>query len=80
MARQHAPRRHLSPYLLRAVRACGRPRWELSLLAGFPANQQLSNLLHAEVVVASPQTVARVERLADLVGFSRTEVFLEDIR
>lgn len=71
------PRRRLNPKLYPAVRACRRPRWMLAVQAGFTHDKKLSALVCADSVIATPLTIERLERLADLVGFDRAALFVD---
>ncbi len=75
------PRRRLNPAFRAAVRAAmlsGRPATLLAGLAGFPNASLFSTLLHARRVPATPLTVTRFERVADLITVRRDLIFLEE--
>lgn len=80
-ARQHGPpplpRRRLNPLFYSAVRASGHPGWKIALLAGLTHQTVLTRLTTAESVIASPLTVERLERIADVVGFDKALIFLD---
>jgi hypothetical protein len=72
-----APRRPLNPFLLRAVAASPHTQIRLAQVAGFACPQQLWYTLRAERLPATPLFVQRLERLADVVGFPRRQIFLD---
>lgn len=71
------PRRRLNPKLYEAVRASGRPGWLIALAAGFRHQPAMSALICADVVIDTPTNIARLERIADEVGFDRDRLFLD---
>ena len=77
MIRPVAPRRPLLPFLLRRVSASRINKGLLARAAGFPAYSVFYTVLRSEKVIATPLTVERLERVADLVGFPRDEIFLD---
>ena len=72
-----APRRALNPFLLRRVRRSGKPQRVLAIVAGYTHPNALYTALHAHRVRATAQAVARLERVADAVGFPKDELFLD---
>src|SRR5436190_1099727 len=78
MIRPVAPRRPLLPFLLRRVSASRINKGLLARAAGFPAYSVFYTVLRSEKVIATPLTVERLERVADLVGFPRDEIFLDE--
>ena len=74
MMRPGSPRYHrlsLNPELRTAYREQLRSTsgLQLALQAGFPHPTNLSSLLHAPQITASPLTLVRLRRLARLIGF-----------
>jgi hypothetical protein len=70
------PRFTVNSEFLAAVRASGKPLWVLATSAGFCHYAAFSKLIHAREVPATPVTLGRLFRLADLIGFDRSSVFL----
>jgi hypothetical protein len=58
--------------------ARGLRSWQMARIAGFPQPQMFSTRLHARRVKATATTVERLQKVADLVGFPRNEIFLHD--
>lgn len=77
MARRCVPRRPLSPSLIRKACASGINQGVIALHAGFPNYTQYYTTLRAEFIPDTRLTVGRLMRVADLVGLSRDEVFLD---
>src|SRR6266849_11086178 len=73
-----APRRPLSPILLRRVAASNINKKVIAAAAGFPDYSLFYNMLRSEKIVATALTVGRLLQVADLVGFPRDEVFLDE--
>jgi len=71
------PRRRLNPKLYAAVRASSRPAYQLAVLAGLTHGTVLSALIRAEDVPDTPLTRERLQRIADLVGFDKAQLFLD---
>lgn len=71
------PRRRINPKLYAAVRACGRPGWLLAVAAGLTHQTVLSSLVCAESVPDTPTNIGRLQRIADVVGFDRGQLFLD---
>ncbi|MDO8795201.1 MAG: hypothetical protein Q7J25_11335 [Vicinamibacterales bacterium] len=75
------PRRRLNPELRAAAREAmraGQPSGSaIALLSGFRNPQAFSSTLHARRVPATPLTIERLQRVAELVGF-KGELFLMD--
>ena len=80
MPRKHGPprfpRKRLNPKLYTAVRARGRRAYLQAMDVGMHATQ-FSALVCKNVVVASPITIERLERIADCVGFPKAQLFLD---
>lgn len=72
-----APRRRLNPTFYPAVRACGIQQWKLTIAAGLTHATSLSALVGADSVPDTPTNIARLERIADVVGFDRSQLFLD---
>lgn len=75
--RNAAPRRRLNPRLLRRVSSSNINKNVIARAAGWPFYVQFYAALRSERVAATPLTVERLMRVADLVGFERDEVFLD---
>jgi hypothetical protein len=76
--RRPAPHRPLSPFLLRRAVASRINQNLLARNAGWPDYNSYYTALRSEIVIATPLTVERLFRLADLVGLARDEVFLDE--
>lgn len=74
--RSAAPRRLLNPHLLRRVSSSNINKHVLARAAGFPFYVQFYATLRSERVAATPLTIERLEKVAELVGFE-DEVFLD---
>ena len=74
-----APRRPLNPLLRRQVRRSGKNSVAISIVAGFSHKQALYFYLREEYVSATPRLVARLQRVADAVGFPKDEIFLDEV-
>jgi hypothetical protein len=64
------PHRPIAREFRAAVYASPQTQTALAHLAGFPAHSVLNHLLNDRHVVATPQTIARMTRLAELVGYT----------
>jgi len=73
-----APRRPINPLLLRRVQRSGKSKGTLALVAGWPHYVTFFDILRAEKVVATPLTVSRLQRLAEVIGFPQDEIFLDE--
>lgn len=73
-----APRRPLNPFLLRRVASSNINKGVIARAAGFPSYSVFYSVLRCEKVIATPLTVKRLMRVADLVDFPRGEVFLDE--
>ena len=71
------PRRRINPKLLHTVYATGRPLWQMAYEAGFLYPSRFSMLIHAEEVPDTEFNVECLERIADVVGFDRSQLFLD---
>lgn len=78
MIRRLAPRRPLSPFLLRRAAVSDINQGVLSDAAGFPAYSTYYTTLRSPIVIASDLTVARLMRLAEILGFPKDEIFLDE--
>ena len=78
MIRRLAPRRPLNPLLLRRVAHSNINKNVIARSSGFPAYSVFYTTLRSEKVIATPLTVERLMRVADLVGFPCDEVFLDE--
>ena len=77
--RKAAPRRPLNPHLLRRVSSSNINRHVIARAAGWPFYVQFYAALRSERVAATRLTVDRLLRVADLVGFPRDQVFLDEV-
>lgn len=66
---KRSPRHVLSHDFVRAVRASGHGIVALAALASFPSFTQISKLMHARSVAASPLTIERLRALARVVNY-----------
>lgn len=74
------PRLHLNqPAFYNAVRATGRELWLLALAADILQPFTLSTLVNAEAVPDTRYNRERLERIADVVGFDKTQLFLDGV-
>jgi hypothetical protein len=73
-----APRRSINPLIWRRVERSGKQKAALATAAGYPYYTSFFDTLHAERVAATHLNITRLERVADLVGFPRDEIFLDD--
>jgi hypothetical protein len=74
-----APRRPLSPFLLRAVLSSPIKMKVLAGACGWPAYSLFYAQIRLREVVATKLTTDRLMRLADLLDFDRREVFLDGL-
>jgi hypothetical protein len=72
-----APRRPLSPALWSAVEASKKSKSGLAIASGFPQYILFFTLLRSELIPATPQNLARLERVAHAVGFPTDDLFLD---
>jgi hypothetical protein len=77
-ARRPAPRRRLNPFLLREVARSNINKNVIARDAGWPHYVQFYLALRSETIVATEKTTKRLMRVADLVGFRRDQVFLDE--
>ena len=76
-----APRKSPNPFFWKCIEQQSKhSKSQLQFAAGFPYYCQLHAALHAERIPATPLTVARLQRVADLIGFPRDQIFLDDAR
>lgn len=73
-----APRRPLNPLLLRRLERSNQTKTRIAAIAGWPHYTDFYNALREDRVRATPLMVARLERVADAVGFPRDEIFLDE--
>jgi hypothetical protein len=72
------PRRRINqPAFYNAVRYCGRPGWLVGVEAGLTHQTVLSNLIRADTVPDSPLQIQRLQRIAEVVGFDREQLFVD---
>jgi hypothetical protein len=70
------PRRRVNPAFHEAVRNCGRPGYQVAYEAGL-IPVELSKLICAQSVPDTPLQIRRLERIADIIGFSHDQIFLD---
>lgn len=75
--RPAAARRKLNPLLLRRLDESGRIKQSVAFIAGFPNYPMFFETLRADIVSATALTVARLERVANLIDFPRDQIFLD---
>lgn len=73
------PRRPLNPLLWRSVTRSGVSKHSIAVIAGFPVYTTFFQALHADRVPGTPLMVARLERVAEAVGFPKDEIFLDEV-
>lgn len=71
------PRIRLNPEFVAAVLASPITNCALAQRAGFAHPSNFSSLLHAQLVLASPTTAARLKLVAAIINFSG-DIFLEE--
>jgi len=72
------PRRYLNqPTFYDTFRASGRPSWLLAVQLGLTHPTVLSGLVCADSVPDTPINIERLERIADAIGFDRSQLFLD---
>ncbi len=74
-----APRRPLNPLLRRRVERSGQKLTSLAAHGGWTQYPSLYSILREEKVRATALTIARLERVADAVGFPKDEIFLDGV-
>jgi len=72
------PCRPLNPALRRRVEQSGKPKLLLASLAGFSQYTQFFESIRSERVPTTPLMIQRLERVADMVGFPQSEIFLDE--
>jgi hypothetical protein len=78
MAAFPLPRRRLNqPAFRETVRASDRLRWQIALKTGFRHYSRFSKLINAETVPNTATTIASLERIADVIGFPKSRLFLD---
>lgn len=71
-----APNRTFNPAFIEALRSCRRPMWVLAYLTGWPNPQPFSSLISQPTFRATPTTIERLQKAADVLGFPRDQVWL----
>ncbi len=71
------PRLRVNPKLREAVRASGRPGWQLAIDCGFLHHAKFSALIHARTMPATALNIERLRRIAAAVGFPAERLFLD---
>jgi hypothetical protein len=72
------PLRTLSKALQEAYRSSPLASSRIALCAGFPHHATFSYVINADVVRATPLTIERLQRVADVLGFPRDAIFLPE--
>ena len=72
-----APFRALNPFFSRRIDRSGIKKTALRVVGGWPYETSFYDVLRAGLVAATPLNVARLERVADAIGFPREEIFLD---
>ena len=75
---QPSPRRRLHPRLVDRVRSSATQTYMLGRMAGFPVGRELSYLINADAVAATPLLRKRLQLLANILGHPIDEIFAED--
>jgi hypothetical protein len=71
------PRRRINqPAFYDAVRGCGIPSFQIAINAGIAHQTAFSKLILAESVPDTELQVNRLERIAEIVGFDRDQLFV----
>jgi hypothetical protein len=71
-------RRHINqPAFREAVKATGQRCYQLTVLAGLRHQSKFSALVNAESVPDTKANVAPLERIADVIGFDKSKLFVE---
>ena len=68
----------LNRELRMAVHSSGRPIWRLAQDTGFNHQTQFSALINKQYVPTTRLNIERLYRIADAVGFDRTQLFVQD--
>lgn len=74
-----APRREINRELLAAIKQSSKTRAELSRLAGFTHPEAFDSIRREEHVSATPLLIARLVRLAAVLGFPADRIFSEEL-
>ncbi len=73
-----APRRQLNPFLLKAVLQSKESQDLLRRTAGWPNYPAYFVVIRSSTIIATDLTVARLEKLAELVSFPRDQIFFDE--
>jgi hypothetical protein len=76
--RSAAPRRPLSPFLLRAVVVSNINQDVLRRAAGWPNYPSYFVAIRSPTIIATELAVSRLTRLAEILGFPKDQVFLDE--
>lgn len=71
------PRLRVNPRLREAVRASGRPGWQLAYACGFIHHSRFSALIHAKTIPATALNRERLQRIASEIGFPAEQLFID---
>ena len=74
------PRRRINPGFGRAVRNSGLTGRRITYEAGLNFRSELSKLICAESVSDTPLQIKRLERIAEVIGFDRDQLFVDGAR
>jgi hypothetical protein len=77
---QPAPFRKISRDFHPHIDCSGKPNRTLSVVAGFPFETTLPNILRLRLIVATPLAIQRLERVAHAIGFPKDELFVDGDR
>ncbi len=77
MAGIPGPQIKINPALLAHIRATRRPIWSLATLAGFLHVNKFSGLINSTSVPDTDINRERLYKIADCVGFDKTQIFLD---
>ena len=72
------PRRPLSPFLLRRAITSDKNLTLLARISGWVHYPAFYNDMHSATIIASPVRVARLLKLAEILGFNPDEIFLDE--
>ena len=71
------PRRKLNPDLHRAIRASGHRLRVIAVACGMHSGPELSALLSVGEIRDTTLNVERIERICDIIGFDKGQVFTD---
>jgi hypothetical protein len=74
-----APYRSINPFFSRRVERSRKKKASLAVIGGYTHYCTFFDQLRAGRVISTPLTVARLQRVADAVGFPRDQIFLDEV-